>query len=180
MAPARDLADHRRSGGSHPARRQPDRRLRRVRHRPRRPAGDRRLPRLRRADLGGAAALRAARRLGSYDWRSVQGYGDNLLPMLLVDRGGSLSTDARFADLTGDDGVPEIAVGRVPAFRRSSSPTTCASSRLTSGCGAGAGRGPAPRRWRRSPLRLRRRKPPIRRAPPQGFSPARTQPWPSS
>ncbi len=37
--------------------------------------------------------------------------------MLLVDRGGSLfPSDARFADTQGDDGVPEIAVGRVPAL----------------------------------------------------------------
>jgi len=54
---------------------------------------------------------------GSYDWRDLQGYGDNLLPMLMVDRGGSLfPSDSRFADLEGGDGVPEIALGRVPAL----------------------------------------------------------------
>lgn len=54
---------------------------------------------------------------GSYDWRNVQGYGDNLLPMLLVDRGGSLyPSDLPFADTAGGDGVPELAIGRVPAL----------------------------------------------------------------
>lgn len=54
---------------------------------------------------------------GSYDWRDVQGYGDNLLPMLMVDRGGSLfPSDARYADIAGGDGVPELAIGRVPAL----------------------------------------------------------------
>jgi hypothetical protein len=54
---------------------------------------------------------------GSYDWRDVQGYGDNLLPMLMVDRGGSLfPSDARYADAFGGDGVPELAIGRVPAL----------------------------------------------------------------
>lgn len=56
---------------------------------------------------------------GSYDWRNVQGYGDNLLPMLLVDRGGSLfPSDARYADF-GGDGVPDVAIGRVPALSAS-------------------------------------------------------------
>ena len=54
---------------------------------------------------------------GSYDWRDVQGYGDNLLPMLMIDRGGSLfPSDARYGDFYGDDGVPELAIGRVPAL----------------------------------------------------------------
>lgn len=54
---------------------------------------------------------------GSYDWRDNLGYGDNLVPMLMVDRGGSLfPSDARFADLRGNDGIPELAIGRVPAL----------------------------------------------------------------
>lgn len=53
---------------------------------------------------------------GSYDWRNVQGYGDNLLPTLLVDRGGSLfPSDLPYADVDGD-GVPDLALGRVPAL----------------------------------------------------------------
>jgi len=53
---------------------------------------------------------------GTVDYRDLLGYGGNLLPPLMVaSDGGLFPTDASLADLAGDDGLPELAVGRVPA-----------------------------------------------------------------
>jgi hypothetical protein len=53
---------------------------------------------------------------GSYDYRDLTGAGDNLLPpMLAATPYGLFSADNRFADVSGDDGVPEMAIGRLPA-----------------------------------------------------------------
>ncbi|MEM9557748.1 MAG: C25 family cysteine peptidase [Acidobacteriota bacterium] len=54
---------------------------------------------------------------GSYDYRDHLGLGGNLLPPLLDRRDDSVfPTDAPFADLEADDGVPELALGRIPAL----------------------------------------------------------------
>ena len=54
---------------------------------------------------------------GTYDFRDHWGLGDNLLPPLLGQRPGSLfPTDALFADVVGNDGIPELLVGRIPAL----------------------------------------------------------------
>ncbi len=54
---------------------------------------------------------------GTYDFRNFWGLGDNLLPPLLGTRPGSLfPTDALFGDVIGDDGIPEMLVGRIPAL----------------------------------------------------------------
>jgi len=53
---------------------------------------------------------------GNYDYKNVRGFGNNLLPPLMV--GGSWGLyggDNRLGDLSGDDGVPEVAIGRIPA-----------------------------------------------------------------
>ncbi len=53
---------------------------------------------------------------GSFDYKDVFGLGDNLLPPLLAPTPhGLFAADNRFGDVTGD-GVPEIAVGRLPAL----------------------------------------------------------------
>ena len=54
---------------------------------------------------------------GTYDFRDHWGLGDNLLPALLTAQPGSLfPTDALYGDVEGDDGSPEIVVGRIPAL----------------------------------------------------------------
>ena len=53
---------------------------------------------------------------GSYDFKDIQGSGDCLVPPLLVATPeGLFPSDNRFVDIVGDDGVPEIAIGRLPA-----------------------------------------------------------------
>jgi hypothetical protein len=53
---------------------------------------------------------------GSYDYRNNLAYDDNLMPPLMVGTPfGIFASDNRFADIEGDDGVPEMAVGRLPA-----------------------------------------------------------------
>lgn len=55
---------------------------------------------------------------GTYDYRDILGFGGNLIPPKLVASDltapSLFATDAWFADLEGDDGVPEVAVGRIP------------------------------------------------------------------
>jgi uncharacterized repeat protein (TIGR01451 family) len=52
---------------------------------------------------------------GTFDFKNVTGYGDNLVPPLLAGTpDGLVASDVRLADLSGDDGVPEIAFGRLP------------------------------------------------------------------
>jgi uncharacterized repeat protein (TIGR01451 family)/fimbrial isopeptide formation D2 family protein len=54
---------------------------------------------------------------GTWDYKNVLGLGDNLVPPLLAaSADGLFASDIRLADLAGDDGVPEIAVGRIPVL----------------------------------------------------------------
>ncbi len=54
---------------------------------------------------------------GTYDHHDHLGLGGNLIPSLLARRDDSLfATDQLYVDLTGDDGVPEMALGRIPAL----------------------------------------------------------------
>ncbi len=53
---------------------------------------------------------------GSFDYRNNQGYGDSVVPPLLVGTAhGLFASDSVLGDVVGNDGVPEIAVGRLPA-----------------------------------------------------------------
>ena len=52
---------------------------------------------------------------GTYDYRNIEGFGDNLVPTQLVGSpDGLVASDVALADLSGDDGIPEIAIGRLP------------------------------------------------------------------
>jgi len=54
---------------------------------------------------------------GSYDYRDLKGYGDNLVPVWLVSTPhGLFAADNRFGDVSGEDGVPEVRMGRVPVL----------------------------------------------------------------
>jgi hypothetical protein len=53
---------------------------------------------------------------GTFDYKNYLGYDENLVPCLLVDTPyGFYSSENALADVSGDDGVPEFAVGRLPA-----------------------------------------------------------------
>jgi hypothetical protein len=52
---------------------------------------------------------------GTYDYKDNQGHGDHLIPTVLVSGlGGLFASDTYFADVIGDDGVPDFAIGRIP------------------------------------------------------------------
>jgi len=52
---------------------------------------------------------------GSLDYRDLMGRGGNWLPPALApNAGGSFPSDSMLGDVVGDDGVPEIAIGRFP------------------------------------------------------------------
>ncbi|MCG8461672.1 MAG: C25 family cysteine peptidase, partial [Holophagales bacterium] len=52
---------------------------------------------------------------GHYDYRDYLGYGGNRVPPLQASNGTSLyASDSTFADVNGD-GLPEMAIGRIPA-----------------------------------------------------------------
>lgn len=52
---------------------------------------------------------------GSVDYRDLLGAGGNWLPPILAPTdGGLLPADSMFGDVVGDDGIPEVAVGRLP------------------------------------------------------------------
>ena len=52
---------------------------------------------------------------GTYDYRNIEGFGDNLVPTQLVGSpDGLVASDVALADLSNDDGIPEIAIGRLP------------------------------------------------------------------
>jgi hypothetical protein len=54
---------------------------------------------------------------GSYDYRDALGFHNNLIPALMWNTGDSLyPTDALYADFEGEDGRPEIALGRLPVL----------------------------------------------------------------
>lgn len=53
---------------------------------------------------------------GSFDYRDVYGAGANLLPPIMaLTREGILSSDTKYADFLGDDGLPDVSIGRLPA-----------------------------------------------------------------
>ena len=52
---------------------------------------------------------------GSFDYRDILGRGGNLLPPLMVrTQDGIFSSDTKYADLLADDGLPDVAIGRLP------------------------------------------------------------------
>ena len=52
---------------------------------------------------------------GTIDYKDIWGLGNNLIPPLMLGGpGGLYASDNRLADLEGDDGVPEVAIGRIP------------------------------------------------------------------
>jgi hypothetical protein len=56
---------------------------------------------------------------GSLDYRNLQGYGDCVMPPLMIQgEGGLFPSDNRFADTTGD-GLPDMALGRIPVLTAS-------------------------------------------------------------
>ncbi len=53
---------------------------------------------------------------GTLDYRNLLGFGDNLVPPLMIQAAGGLfPSDNRLGDVNGD-GVPEMAVGRLPVL----------------------------------------------------------------
>ncbi len=54
---------------------------------------------------------------GTYDYKDYQGHGDNLIPPFLISTPyGLFASDIPFADVEKNDGIPEIAIGRIPAI----------------------------------------------------------------
>ena len=54
---------------------------------------------------------------GTFDYQNYKGFGDCLVPPLMTATPyGLFVSDNRLADLTGNDGVPEIALGRLPVL----------------------------------------------------------------
>ncbi len=54
---------------------------------------------------------------GTYDFKDVLAKGDNLMPPLFASTpNGLYASDNRLADVAGDDGVPELMIGRIPVL----------------------------------------------------------------
>ncbi len=54
---------------------------------------------------------------GNFDYKDVAGLGGNLIPPLMLQNGsGLVPSDNRYADVMGDDGLPEFMVGRLPVL----------------------------------------------------------------
>jgi uncharacterized repeat protein (TIGR01451 family) len=54
---------------------------------------------------------------GTYDYKDLQGQGDNVVPVRLIKtEQGLFAADNWYADVWGDDGIPELVVGRIPAL----------------------------------------------------------------
>ena len=55
---------------------------------------------------------------GTFDYRNLLGFGDNLVPTLLVDSpDGLVASDVALGDFSSvPDGVPEVAIGRLPVL----------------------------------------------------------------
>ncbi len=54
---------------------------------------------------------------GTYDFKDVLGKGDNLMPPLLAATpNGLYASDNRLADFVGNDGVPDVMIGRIPVL----------------------------------------------------------------
>ncbi|MDY6953405.1 MAG: SdrD B-like domain-containing protein, partial [Thermodesulfobacteriota bacterium] len=52
---------------------------------------------------------------GTFDYKDLQGYGDNMVPPLMISTPyGLFASDNRLVDVEGDEGVPEMAIGRLP------------------------------------------------------------------
>jgi hypothetical protein len=58
---------------------------------------------------------------GSYDYKNYTGKGDSLVPPLMTDSASSglAASDVLLADVNNADGVPEVALGRIPALTTS-------------------------------------------------------------
>ncbi len=57
---------------------------------------------------------------GSFDYKDYGGLGTNLVPPLMVATpAGLYASDIAFGDVAGEDGVPEVAIGRIPALAAS-------------------------------------------------------------
>ncbi len=57
---------------------------------------------------------------GTYDYCNIKGLNDNLLPPLLTHNPyGLFASDISLGDVRNDDGLPEIAVGRLPVMNAS-------------------------------------------------------------
>jgi uncharacterized repeat protein (TIGR01451 family) len=53
---------------------------------------------------------------GTYDYKNIQGYGDCLMPPLMMGMpDGLFPSDNLQVDISGNDGIPELAIGRLPA-----------------------------------------------------------------
>lgn len=53
---------------------------------------------------------------GTYDYKGYQTHGDNLLPVVMAGTPhGLFASDNRLADIEGFDGLPDLAIGRIPA-----------------------------------------------------------------
>ncbi|RPJ81108.1 MAG: hypothetical protein EHJ94_05205, partial [Deltaproteobacteria bacterium] len=54
---------------------------------------------------------------GTFDYKDYQGHGVNLIPPFLISTSyGLFASDIPFADIKNDDGIPEIAIGRIPVI----------------------------------------------------------------
>jgi len=54
---------------------------------------------------------------GTYDYKDYKGYGDNVVPPKVVNTPhGLFESDGWYGDVEGDDGVPEVLVGRLPVL----------------------------------------------------------------
>jgi len=54
---------------------------------------------------------------GDVDYKNNLGFGGNLVPPLMVSTPkGLFASDTRLGDVSGNDGIPEIAVGRIPVL----------------------------------------------------------------
>jgi hypothetical protein len=52
---------------------------------------------------------------GTFDYKNYLDYGDNLVPAILVNTSdGLFAADNLYGDINGNDGIPEIAIGRLP------------------------------------------------------------------
>jgi hypothetical protein len=56
---------------------------------------------------------------GTFDYKNYTGAGDNLIPAVQVSTPyGLFASDNRYADVAGDDRVPEMAIGRIPVMNQ--------------------------------------------------------------
>ncbi len=54
---------------------------------------------------------------GTWDYKDRRGFGDNLVPTLLAPSpDGLVASDVAYADLVGNDGIPDVAIGRLPVL----------------------------------------------------------------